>query len=151
MEAITSATLKMIFMFAVQAYTAYNPTASFPTDITPPPVYYAEHNKVQELGGCIVADCKIIGWYTGFSSEERSIYLSNKYPEDKLATDPYAQSIVFHENIHYLQQLDGKTATTCEDGYKIEREAYALQSRFLQRRGVPIQLGIPSLQQWCNK
>ncbi len=49
--------------------------------------------------------------------------------------DVFARSTVFHELIHTFQAAAGLRPRTCEAWLAGEREAYALQTKYLERRG----------------
>jgi Zn-dependent peptidase ImmA (M78 family) len=63
------------------------------------------------------------------------VYIDNRlHPGEST----FAASIIVHEFVHYLQQSGGKFALeyNCNDALEMEREAYYVQSRFLEAHGV---------------
>ena len=47
-----------------------------------------------------------------------------------------ATSILVHEDVHYLQKMNGKSYSTCADAIMLEREAYGVQKEYLLRNGI---------------
>jgi len=63
--------------------------------------------------------------------------------ELEIETDPQDRSVLLHELVHYLQQLNGRYASesACDRFRDRELEAYRLQDEYLSRYG----LGVSSL------
>jgi hypothetical protein len=74
-------------------------------------------------------NCKVVGWFRGGNK----IYVWEKLDIDG---SQIAASIVVHENVHYLQELNGKPHRTCKEIIELEREAYGVQKEYLLRNGV---------------
>ena len=54
-----------------------------------------------------------------------------------LQRDPFGQSVLVHELVHFLQDANGTFAAMapCKRQYEREREAYWIQDQYLQRIG----------------
>jgi len=74
-------------------------------------------------------NCKVVGWFKGGNV----IYIWEKLD---IEGSQIAASIIVHENVHYLQELNGKPKKTCRDIVELEREAYGVQKEYLLRNGV---------------
>ncbi|HEY6436209.1 MAG TPA: hypothetical protein VIY47_06440 [Ignavibacteriaceae bacterium] len=74
-------------------------------------------------------NCKVVGWFSG----DNVVYVWEKLDIDG---SQIAASIVVHEYVHYLQDLNGKYTKTCENIVELEREAYGVQKEYLLRNGV---------------
>jgi len=75
-------------------------------------------------------DCPVRGAYL----HGRGILLSNKLDLDN---DPMDRSVLLHEAVHYLQDINGRFAdeTACDRFREREIEAYDVQDRYLSRYG----------------
>jgi len=74
--------------------------------------------------------CSMRAWYL----PDEGIYLEdNLHPE----TDLFDRSVLFHELVHYLQELNGEGAALdpCNRWYQREVQAYGLQNHYLALTG----------------
>jgi hypothetical protein len=74
--------------------------------------------------------CSMRAWYL----PDEGIYLEdNLHPE----TDLFDRSVLFHELVHYLQELNGEGAAldACNRWYQREIQAYGLQNHYLALSG----------------
>lgn len=82
--------------------------------------------------------CRVVGWY----STGRFVYYErNMNPE----SDLMARSIVVHEMIHYLQEMSNPQPGEiypCTEIIKRERQAYAIQQRYIAAHGAYYPTGI---------
>lgn len=74
-------------------------------------------------------NCKVVGWFKG----GKTLYIWEKLD---IEGNQIAASIVVHENVHYLQEVNGKPNRTCKEIIELEREAYGVQKEYLLRNGV---------------
>jgi hypothetical protein len=93
----------------------------------------------QACGG---RECKVLGWFP----PGEKIYLDNRLNP---AEDLYANSILVHEMVHYLQHTAHKASDSfsCKHAVELEHEAYGAQGAFLTRYGVyrPVGLSMNSV------
>jgi hypothetical protein len=109
-------------------------------DVVPaPPTFFRE----RMCGGEV---CNVVGLYASVDAPE-TVYVSDRFSLD--GSDDLALSVLLHELVHYLQQKSGRWAFRhdCRAWVEQERQAYALQSRWLWQRGVPnrVDLTTPTL------
>lgn len=88
--------------------------------------------------------CTVLGHYAG----GREIYLSDRL---KPMTNLFDRSVLLHELVHYLQNLQGSHQTALSDisdedekcrlWYKREREAYTIQEAYLIAVASPVRAG----------
>lgn len=74
-------------------------------------------------------NCNVVGWFRGGNI----IYIWDQLDIDG---NQIAASIIVHEGVHYLQELNGKPHKNCKDVIDLEREAYGVQKEYLLRNGV---------------
>jgi hypothetical protein len=101
---------------------------NFGCDLPPPGVEYVSREWLQERA-CVVRRCnRITIW--GWMNDTGVIYIWKDAPPG-----PYLDGIIVHELMHHIQHLRGWPIDRCER----EREAYALQDRYLleQRYTLP--------------
>jgi hypothetical protein len=73
--------------------------------------------------------CKALG---GFAGGDEIYYDRKLNPENDL----FVKSIIVHELVHYLQQeAHGSPGHSCEELTRREKEAYAIQWKYLTRHG----------------
>ena len=159
-------TLVFLFGIAFQQYLGYDTTPpveavklevraafgrgeryKFP--IQPPEIKIIPHSELQKKGGCTGHDCGLLGWYS-FGAGEKTIYISDRFSVDDIYTDPYVQSIIIHEDTHYLQDLYGAPRATCPEQWQIERDAYNTQFKYLAMKHYANEVVLPSISAWCG-
>lgn len=102
--------------------------SSYPNPEMPPRVEFKAHRFFVEKA-CKNKECKAFGWY----NDEGVVYLDERI-RDPQSTE--ASSIWVHEFVHYLQHRSGKfNSTSCPDQMTREREAYAVQRKFMAAHG----------------
>jgi len=89
--------------------------------------------------------CQISALY---ESERGVMIAEDLQPE----TNIFHRSILFHELVHYLQdvELELLTAAPCERWYQREVEAYALQNRFLSQVSSPARVSYAGARPSCE-
>lgn len=86
-----------------------------------PQEFFAEHACPEPR------NCRAVAWY----DNQGTIFL---HEELKDLEDPMIRSVVVHELVHYLQDINGRyPQPTCADQAAREREAYAYQRMYLNR------------------
>ncbi len=90
-----------------------------------PRVQRVPHAKIEELA-CGGAKCAALAVYR--SGE--GVYIDKAL---NLETEVFARSVLLHELVHYVQDVAGERAEAepCKRWYRRERQAYAIQMRFL--------------------
>jgi hypothetical protein len=94
------------------------------------PIVHLVPHAVLEEKACH-KPCQILGW---FSLETNEIYLDDTLD---LKGSVLARSVLLHELVHYVQQVSGKFdgKSDCESWTLREKEAYAIQNRWLYEQG----------------
>lgn len=99
-----------------------------PKPATAPTVKLVPHAHLEELA--CGQPCPILGLYA---------YADVVYLDDQLKpeSDVFARSILLHELVHYLQQINGNYdgMGLCEATVLRERQAYYAQNEYLIRHG----------------
>jgi hypothetical protein len=96
----------------------------YPAPAEPPQVIFKPHEFFVEKA-CMGHPCKAMGWY----NDDGVVYLDQQVSE---ADSAESRSIWVHEFVHYLQHRSGKYQSgECHDRVEREREAYAVQYRFM--------------------
>lgn len=108
--------------------------AGYPVPAVPPTVSFATEAEIATLacGG----GCQAHGLLNGLFLPGKGIVLSDRLDP---VNDVRARAVLLHEIVHYLQELGGRFADqpACERHYLREREAYAVENRYLARYQEP--------------
>jgi hypothetical protein len=94
-----------------------------------PPVLRVTRAQIEEKM-CGGSACPMRAWYL----PDEGIFLEdNLHPE----TDLFDRSVLFHELVHYLQELnaEGAALDACNRWFRREIEAYGLQNQYLALTG----------------
>jgi hypothetical protein len=80
--------------------------------------------------------CQAHGLLNGLFEPEHGIVLSHRLDP---IHDVRARAVLLHEIVHYLQEENGRFTdrSACERHYLREREAYAVENRYLARYQEP--------------
>lgn len=99
--------------------------SGYPAPAAMPDIALTSHEYLVEQA-CGGKECRVLGWFP----PGHTIYLDNRLHPD---TSFYASSIVVHEMVHYLQFTSGRYAQPypCDQIIDLEREAYAVQTRYI--------------------
>jgi hypothetical protein len=100
-----------------------------------PAVVKLPHAELEQLA--CGRPCPVLGLYRGGTV----IYIDESLDPEH---DQWARSVVLHELVHYVQDVSGKFGgeTPCDRFNLREREAYAVQNRYLERVGLPRRAGL---------
>lgn len=91
-----------------------------------PAIEYKPHEFFVE-NVCGNKECKAVGWY----NDKNIVYIDERYRGDDRA---FASSLIVHEFVHHLQHTTGKyDSSSCDDSIWREREAYAVQQKYLNQ------------------
>jgi len=120
--------------------------SGYPAPAVSPQVTFVSHQQLTKMA-CGGAECKVIGFHPPGSNR---VYIDNRLHPEK---STFAASIVVHEFVHYLQQSGGKFALhySCDDALEMEREAYYVQSRFLEAHGIYWVVGSTVYHSTCSQ
>lgn len=104
--------------------------SGYPAPASPPQFVTVNHAYLvkQACGG---KACAVLAWFPGGNT----IYLDRALDP---STSLYADAVVVHEMVHYLQQESGRFSKpySCPALIAMEREAYSVQREFFVRYGV---------------
>lgn len=107
-----------VFMSWAVHLSGYPAPAEMPTVQFEPHAFFVQ----QVCGG---KECNAVGWY----NDRNIVYVDDKYEH---VQNDFANSLVVHELIHYLQHQSGKfDSLSCTDSVAREREAYAVQNQYI--------------------
>jgi|1186.fasta_scaffold343682_2 hypothetical protein len=116
--------------------------AGYPVPDRAPPVALVPHQELASL--TCLGNCNVRGAYL----PGRGVLLSDELDP---VHDDQARSVLLHELIHAAQDAAGRYAERppCERYLLREQEAYAVENRYLERRGLPADSGLMlMLQTW---
>ncbi len=98
--------------------------SGYPTPDEAPRLEYRSHRFFVEHV-CGNKECNALGWY----NDAGVIYVDKKF---RYGASEFAQSLIVHELVHYLQHKSGKFDTkSCRDSAARELEAYHIQNRYI--------------------
>ncbi|MBA3564143.1 MAG: hypothetical protein H0W33_09085 [Gammaproteobacteria bacterium] len=98
--------------------------SNYPAPSHPPQIQFQPHSFFVERV-CANKECRAVGWY----NDEGIVYIDEIYRD---TDSEFAQSLVVHELVHYLQHMSGKyDSYSCEDSIAREREAYYIQNEYI--------------------
>lgn len=108
--------------------------AGYPVPAAAPLVRFASDPELAAIA--CAGGCQAHGLLNGLFEPEHGIVLSRRL--DPLG-DVRARAVLLHEIVHYLQEENGRFADrpACERHYLREREAYAVENRYLARYQEP--------------
>jgi len=108
--------------------------AGYPVPAVPPAVSFASDRELAAIA--CEGGCQAHGLLNGLFLPERGIVLSRRL--DPLR-DVRARAVLLHEIVHFLQERHGRFADrpACERYLLREREAYAVENRYLARYQEP--------------
>lgn len=111
-----------------------NVLAGYPVPAVPPTVSFAPDRELAAIA--CRGKCQAHGLLNGLFLPERGIVLSDRLDPVR---DVRARAILLHEIVHHLQELNGRFAErpACERHFLREREAYAVENRYLARHNEP--------------
>lgn len=135
--AMSEAQLLPALLSAVKQLSKYR----VPAD--PPEIYRVSQERLQELA--CTGKCAVLGTYR----PGEGIYLDERL---KPETSLFDRSVLLHELVHYVQEVNGELADMrpCERWYHREQEAYAIQKNFLILVGSPVRVGYSANKPTCD-
>lgn len=108
-----------------------------------PQVYRVSQERLQEMA--CSGKCAVLGTFR----PGEGIYLDERL---KPETSLFDRSVLLHELVHYVQELNGELSDLrpCDRWYHREQEAYAIQKNFLMLVGSPVRVGYSANQSTCD-
>jgi hypothetical protein len=130
---------------ALQLLAAIHSISGYPLPDAAPAVRLASLSEMQAI--VCRGPCQVRGFYT----RENGVVLNETLD---LAHDTTAQSVLLHELVHYVQQLNGKfekLPDRCDRWFAREYEAYEIQNAYLRTRGSALRFDTESVRHLCRK
>lgn len=136
-ETLTEAELLPALVSALDQLSRYHRPVALPEIIRVP------HARIEEM--VCKAKCAALAVYR----PGEGIYLDDSL---KPESDLFARSVLLHELVHYVQDMNGAHADMkpCMRWYYREQEAYAVQKVFLGMSGSPTRVGYSAHQSPCD-
>ena len=136
-DVLSEAELMPALVLALDQISKYHRPVAVPEVIRVP------HEVIEEM--VCHAKCGALAAYRPGAG----IYLDQKL---KPETDLFARSILLHELVHYVQDMNGEHADMrpCMRWYQREQEAYAIQKIFLFMTGSPTRVGYSAHHSTCD-
>jgi hypothetical protein len=101
--------------------------AGYPYPDSRPAVEFRDRAFFEQRACVDARNCRAVAWYDNAGT----IYLDTRLAE---LEDPIVRSVVVHELVHYLQDLNGEFRDhSCADQVRREQQAYAVQRTYLNR------------------
>jgi hypothetical protein len=115
----------------------------YPRAVGVPEINRIPHDRLQQL--VCGAPCPALATYR----PGEGIYLDEKL---KPETSPFDRSVLLHELVHYVQEMNDAHAALkpCSRWYYREQEAYAIQKTFLIAVGSPVRVGYSAHASTCD-
>jgi hypothetical protein len=136
-ETLSEAELMPALVSALDQISKYHRPVALPEIIRVP------HERIEEM--VCNAKCAALAVYR----PGEGIFLDEKL---KPETDLFARSILLHELVHYVQDMNGEheDMRPCMRWYQREQEAYAIQKIFLFMTGSPTRVGYSAHKSTCD-
>jgi hypothetical protein len=108
-----------------------------------PEIHKVSQERLQALA--CTGRCGVLGTYR----PGEGIYLDERL---KPETNLFHRSVLLHELVHYLQDLNNELGDMrpCERWYHREQEAYAIQKTYLVLVGSPVRVGYSASRPTCD-
>ena len=136
-RALTEAELLPALLSAIDQLSKY------PRPTFVPEIFRVPHERLQELA--CTSKCGVLATY----QPGEGIFLDERL---KPETNLFDRSVLLHELVHYVQELNHERgdARPCERWYYREIEAYAIQKSFLILVGSPVRVGYSAHKSTCE-
>ncbi|PWT71942.1 MAG: hypothetical protein C5B46_07560 [Proteobacteria bacterium] len=118
--------------------------AGYPIPDAAPSVRLAPLSEMQSL--VCRGPCQVRGFYT----QQHGVVVNEALD---LTHDAAARSVLLHELVHYLQQLNKKfdrLPSRCGQWFARESEAYEIQNAYLREQGNATRFDIESIRHLCR-
>lgn len=122
---------------------AIDQLSKYPRPAAAPEIFRVPHERLQELA--CTSQCRVLATY----QPGEGIFLNERL---KPETNLFDRSVLLHELVHYVQELNHERgdAEPCERWYYREIEAYAIQKSFLMLVGSPFRVGFHANKATCD-
>jgi hypothetical protein len=122
---------------------AIDQLSKYPRPTFVPEIFRVPHERLQELA--CTSKCGVMATY----QPGEGIFLDERL---KPETNLFDRSVLLHELVHYVQELNRERgdARPCERWYYREIEAYAIQKSFLMLVGSPVRVGFHANKSTCD-
>jgi hypothetical protein len=136
-RALTEAELLPALLSAIDQLSKY------PRPTFVPEIFRVPHERLQELA--CTSKCGVLATY----QPGEGIFLDERL---KPETNLFDRSVLLHELVHYVQELNHERgdARPCERWYYREIEAYAIQKSFLMLVASPVRVGFHANKSTCD-
>ena len=123
---------------------AIDQLSKYPRPAAVPEIFRVPHERLQELA--CTSQCRVLATY----QPGEGIFLNERL---KPETNLFDRSVLLHELVHYVQELNHERgdAKPCERWYYREIEAYAIQKSFLMLVGSPFRVGFHANKATCDE
>jgi hypothetical protein len=121
---------------------AIDQLSKYPRPAFAPEIFRVPHERLEELA--CTSKCGVQATY----QPGEGIFLDERL---KPETNLFDRSVLLHELVHYVQELNHERgdARPCERWYYREVEAYAIQKSFLMLVGSPVRVGFHANKSTC--
>ncbi len=122
---------------------ALDQLSKYPRPAVVPEIFRVSRERLQEL--VCTSKCGVLAMY----QPGEGIFLDERLkPESNL----FDRSVLLHELVHYVQELNHERgdAKPCERWHYREAEAYAIQKTFLTLVGSPVRVGYSAHKSTCD-
>ncbi|MEQ1879748.1 MAG: hypothetical protein ABL878_02130 [Burkholderiales bacterium] len=122
---------------------AVDQLSKYPKPSQLPEIYRVAHRRLEEM--VCPTGCPVLATYR----PGEGIFLDETLTPE---TDLFHRSVLLHELVHYVQDLNNELSTMrdCERWYHREQEAYAIQKTFLTIVGSQVRVGYSAKQSTCD-
>lgn len=122
---------------------ALDQLSKYPRPAVAPEIFRVSQERLQELA--CTSKCGVLATY----QPGEGIFLNERL---KPETNLFDRSVLLHELVHYVQELNHERgdAKPCERWYHREVEAYAIQKTFLTLVGSPVRVGYSANKSTCD-
>jgi hypothetical protein len=124
-------------------FSALDQLSKYPRTTQVPPVYRVPHARLEEMA--CTSKCGVLATYR----PGEGVFLDESL---KPETNLFDRSVLLHELVHFLQDINHEHADMkdCRRWYYREVEAYALQKTFLTLLGSQIRVGYSARESTCD-
>jgi hypothetical protein len=122
---------------------AINQLSKYPRPAAAPEIFRVPHERLEELA--CTRKCGVLATY----QPGEGIFLNERL---KPETNLFDRSVLLHELVHYVQELNHERGDSrpCERWYYREIEAYAIQKSFLMMVGSSYRVGFHANKATCD-
>ena len=129
---------------ALQLLASIHSLSGYPTTKVLPEIHQVSLAEIQQRfcqGTCAAQ---------AFYKPEEGVYIDEAFD---LANDAFARSVLLHELVHHVQRVSGtfgKIPSQCDRWFAAERDAYAIQNRYLEHVQDPHRVNVNAWRARCD-